>query len=167
MKARSVLLCSIKKKTTHTQFCLLSFCLSFMVYAVTISPRHFDLSSVHKDTAVNSDSEFLQNWTRHITVLCGRPCWCHPVVFGFLHQSHMTLPCYPAAVSGSTCGLCIFTSDLWSWRYFCKHSNLSATAAFHLKAFVCLGMPARNAGFLCGGPKPNEYNQTWTEDTPN
>lgn len=45
---------------------------------------------------------------------------------------------------GSGCGLCIYTSDLWSQGYICKHSNFSASAAFHFKASVCLGMPTGN-----------------------
>ena len=52
---------------------------------------------------------FLPNRTRRITVLCGRPHWCHPVVFGFLHQNHMMLPCSSTAACGSACGLCVYT----------------------------------------------------------
>lgn len=88
-----------------------------------------------------AETQFSQNWMCHIIVLCGRPHWCHPLVFGFLHQSNMTHPSPFSAACAFSCGLCIYTSDLWSGGYFCKHSSFGATAAFHfrhLSVWVCL-----------------------------
>lgn len=121
--------------------CRFLICLPFYCLINYPTPRHFDLTWIQWETAVSTDTEFSQSWICYIIVLCGRPHWCHPVVFGFLHQSNMTLPSPSSAACASGCGLCIYTSDLWSGGYFCKHSSLVQlllSILRHLSVWVCL-----------------------------
>lgn len=114
----------------------LSFCLLFIVGPITYLPNTLTsvlstrtqqsavILNVHR-TGVVISLCFVVDPTDVIQLSlasCIRAIW----------RTHVP----PPAACWSGCGLCKYTSDLWSRGHFCKHSSFIATAPSHLKTSV-------------------------------